>query len=198
MKRYLQRFMTHTEKGFNIFNCVLKIKKYIVLAFFLFLLFFTLGYIHSLIAPELLDQMVEGLDPLVEKLASLSNWQFALIIFFNNTLKVLLSMFLGVFFGIIPFFFLAFNGYILGVVATGVDLHIFFASIGPHGILEIPAFLIGAGMGLSLGFKVLKHGKSVKVDWGELKQLTILIIIMLLLASLIETYITPIIINLLI
>lgn len=180
------------------FNCVFKIKKYIVLAFFFFLISFTLGYIHSLIAPDLLDQMIEGLSPLVEKLTSLPNWQLALIIFFNNVLKVLLSMFLGIFFGIIPFFFLVLNGYVLGVVATGVDLNIFFASIAPHGILEIPALLIGVGMGFSLGFRALKYGKSIEIDRGELKKLTILIVIMLLLASLIETYITPIIINLLI
>jgi len=177
--------------------CVLKIKRYIILASFLFVVFFTFGYIHGLISPDLLDEMVKELSFLTEKLISLPNWQFALVIFLNNTLKVLLSMFLGVFFGIIPFFFLVFNAYVLGVVATGVDLHIFFAAIGPHGILEIPAFLIGAGVGLYLGAKFIKN-RIFRINFKEFKSVALLIIVMLFLAALIEVYITPSIINLVI
>jgi len=76
-------------------------------------------------------------------------------IFLNNALKSILIIYAGVFFGVLPLFFLIINGMVIGYLAelqvqTG-QLGLFMKGIVPHGIIEIPAIIIACAYGLKLG-----------------------------------------------
>ncbi|MEM2929809.1 MAG: stage II sporulation protein M [Thermoproteota archaeon] len=95
---------------------------------------------------------------------------------------------------------LVFNGFILGVVEDIVqNLPMFLAAILPHGIIELPAFLVAGSAGLSLGvefLKALKRG-SLSSDPGLNRALrrTVYIVFGLvpvfILAGMIEALVTP-------
>lgn len=148
-----------------------------------------------------------------------------LIIFLNNALKSLAVIILGAGFGIIPLFFVAINGQAIGTVVyifteeKGVPYVL--AALLPHGIIEIPVILISAGIGVKIGYRAylsLKEGgadfeqglpfaiwfylKKIKMDLTpELKQGTGFylrwLLPMLFLAAMVESSVTPLIINLL-
>mgnify|MGYP002623493888 CR=1 FL=1 len=127
---------------------------YSSLVFFTAMLF---GYYTALTHTE---EALKAFAELAEELASfvtLGPVTIFLLIFFNNAIKTFLVMILGVFFGILPLFFLLINGYVLGVVAYLQTLEIggwgVFWGLFPHGVIEIPALLIGASYGLWLGKK---------------------------------------------
>ncbi|MDR2873366.1 MAG: stage II sporulation protein M [Methanobrevibacter sp.] len=70
-------------------------------------------------------------------------------IFLNNLKAILIEYAGGIFFGILTFFILVFNGLFIGYFGFKVvDLKLFLVGIAPHGIFEIPAVIIGAAAGL--------------------------------------------------
>ncbi len=119
-------------------------------------------------------------------------------IFQNNWTAALLTMFLGIFWGIVPLFAVALNFFILGFIGSvfffaGPDLTEmllglvnYFLAILPHGIFEIPALLIAAAFGLRLGFSWAGWRTTWKQSFGIIPLLTIL----LFFASLVEVFIT--------
>jgi len=125
------------------------------------------------------------------------------ILFLNNTFASLQVMVLGVLLGIAPLFSAMANGAILGTVAFQLTnefaqpLPLLLAGILPHGVFEIPAFLVSVALGLKLGYHLIfplpGHSRSASIK-GIFKEISIVlptIILMLFLAALIEVYITP-------
>lgn len=122
-------------------------------------------------------------------------------LFLNN----LRASFLMVVLGLIPFLFLpAFalleNAVIIGVIgATGMDWKTFAVGILPHGIFEIPAILLATTLGfylcLQLVLKIVSPKRkeiSLKLAFSDTVRCYILVIVpLLLVAALIESYITP-------
>lgn len=116
-------------------------------------------------------------------------------------------------------------GYVLNISAvTGLSpLAMFVYGILPHGILELPAILFAGGIGIFLGLRFLhwlfgrgqffahlfgNQRESVGEFWREkglpiftrrlkgVLQLAVMLILTLLLAAMIESFITPILIEL--
>lgn len=118
----------------------------------------------------------------------------------NNIKVTLNSVALGLTAGIGTFFVLAFNGLMLGAlagVATNekVDL-LFWAVILPHGILELTAICIAGGAGLLLARAIYAPGDlprrdALKIGGGEAARLMMGVAMMLVVAGLIEGFITP-------
>ncbi|MDD3407221.1 MAG: stage II sporulation protein M [Methanomicrobium sp.] len=130
----------------------------------------------------------------------------SLKLFLNNLEASLLLFIGGATFGLLTLFILMTNGMIIGfVISYASDLKgalPIMASLIPHGIMEIPAFLIAAGLGLLLSdslYSELKgHGDAAE-DAKILAGKFIMIVIPLLaLAAVTEAFITPQIINLVI
>ena len=92
------------------------------------------------------------------------------------------------------------NGLILGVVSYSIvaDYSLPFLLVGivPHGVLELPAAIVGAGIGLMLGDKVM--GNVFRGEKNEIRKETkkaILFIIkflvpIILIAAFIEIFVT--------
>ena len=67
----------------------------------------------------------------------------------------------------------------------------------PHGIFEIPAFIISAAFGLKLGYHLIfpltgkKRGESLVTIWREYWSVFPLIMNLLILAAIVEVLVTP-------
>jgi len=126
-----------------------------------------------------------------------------LIIFTNNSAVSFLAMILGVFLGIFPILVIALNGIVIGVVSLNfIESHgLQYLLLGtlPHGVIEIPVFLLSAGIGLKLGYKsfrkiAFKEEGIVEEVRKGIKLFLIFILPMIFLAALIESFVTPLLI----
>ncbi|MEM2276516.1 MAG: stage II sporulation protein M, partial [Thermoproteota archaeon] len=126
----------------------------------------------------------------------------ALDISFHNWQVSLATAFSGLVFIVPVLTTLFFNGFILGVVEDIVqNPTMFLAAILPHGIIELPAFIISGSIGLNIGFIFLNALKKRNVSSNEvfhenLKKAIYIIISLIplfLVAGIIETFITPLI-----
>lgn len=132
----------------------------------------------------------------------LSKWQLAGAIFLNNSIKSAAAIFLGALLGLVPVIFLVINGVALGAIVTvslgsrGVWQSAM--AIVPHGVIELPAVLLATSIGLLLGGHVLKRlaRRPLPPLTEELalasRFLFRVIVPLLLLAALIEAYLTPV------
>ncbi|MGA9174541.1 MAG: stage II sporulation protein M [Thermoactinomyces sp.] len=130
-----------------------------------------------------------------------------LTIFTNNLLASLTMIGMGIFLGIVPFFAMLTNGLMLGVTLhlAATESHaspffVFFTTILPHGIVELPAAILAAAFGIRLGMAVIRRFFSFlspalmersKAEWQGIRQRIIPILLtiglLLLVAALIET-----------
>lgn len=126
----------------------------------------------------------------------------------NNLEACLISALLGM----IPFLFLpmvslVMNGAIIGVMGAfmqygGVPMTAFAAGLIPHGIFEIPALLLSMALGCYICWQITKKmiGKNPELNMLDLAlpvlRIYILIIVpLILIAGVVEAYITPMVMN---
>ncbi len=149
-------------------------------------------YANSDAALALSENLSSSLSPLRE----LGAFPLLFFIFFNNAIKALLVIILG----IVPFVFsgsfILLNGFILGVVvnhaieARGLE----FTLLGllPHGVLELSAILVSSALGFQIGraFIASLQGKKSNVERqfkGSLVLYLKFILPALFVAALVET-----------
>ncbi len=159
------------------------------------------GYSYAKLEPGL----EEGLKQFFETFKDfLSNpVTLMLIIFANNASKALIAMLAGFFFGIFPVIFVALNGYIIGAVVSlrepemgmlGVVI-----AILPHGLFEIPAIILACAYGMWLGYRFYRSlfaGEEFKPHLMQALRVYVRIILpVLLLAAMIEAFITPLLVH---
>lgn len=129
-------------------------------------------------------------------------------IFFHNLLATTVIIVFGaMFFGIYPFFTILINGMMLGttlLMATkesGENPWVIFAhSILPHGIMELPAVVMAAGIGVHLGVAIFrrllsfflpKRLEASIAEWKIIRERLIpnlvTIVILLFCAAIVET-----------
>lgn len=118
----------------------------------------------------------------------------------NNIRVTIMAVAFGVTAGIGTALVLLTNGLMIGGlagVATNVDADLlFWAVILPHGVLELTAICIAGGAGLMLGRAVWSPGDlprrdALKIAGSEAVQLLAGVAVLLIIAGLIEGYITP-------
>lgn len=173
------------------------------------LLFFVLstiaGYTYYSMDPSLSLNSLGGLEELAEKLQGLSAIEIMLFIFANNAIKMFFSIILGAILGIVPLIFLIMNGFILGIFANYMSVEngalFVIAGLTPHGIIEIPMLVISSAVGMKIGYTALQALLSKPVDLKEeiikgIKFYLHWLFPLILLAAIIETFITPVIIYL--
>lgn len=165
-----------------------------------------LGMLLGIIAPKGTGPITD--DPLFD---AIDQWvQFyvpytpftVLFLFAKNTLTAAISFFLAPVI-IIPPGVLLLNGYTIGFLGSAIaeqkSLLLAFQALAPHGIFEVPALIFAAAGGLRFGVALYKKiALSVKnVDYpirGEFMgslRLFLIAIVLLLIAAVMETYVTP-------
>jgi stage II sporulation protein M len=148
----------------------------------------------------MLNDLVQSLS----QFGSLSPVVLFIVIFLNNTIKSLLAIVLGIALGIPPLIFLCFNGFTIGAIVaalqTRVSTTLIIASLAPHGIIEIFALILATALGFKIGFESIKYitNKQSAVKM-QLRQSLIIyakwILVMFLVAALIETFATPLLVE---
>lgn len=119
----------------------------------------------------------------------------------TNNIKVSAQAFAtGIFLGIGTIYVLILNGLLLGGLASlytsGGLASYFWSLILPHGGIELLCVFIAGGAGMMIGHSLLVPGNysrrdSLIIEGGKAIRLVLGIVPMLVIAGLIETYITP-------
>jgi len=177
------------------------LRKPIAITVPVFIVFLVVG---AMLPRSLQETFTETLGRQFAPMVNLPPLIVMITIFLNNALKSFVAMLLGVFFGIAPLTFVAINGLIIGLVmsmftqAQGPLATV--AAVLPHGVIEVPAFIVSSAMGVRLGisfYRRLKgeHGLGAEITAAILFFLMYLVPAFLV-AAFIETYITPVILSL--
>jgi stage II sporulation protein M len=178
----------------------ISLKSLFVLSIVVFFVSALAGYVYTSMNPASADMSLQELQNLVDIIKELSPLQIMLFIFLNNALKSLAVILLGVSIGVIPLLFLAYNGYVLGAVAyvTGAKEGLSFVllAIIPHGLIELPMIFISVAIGVRIGLTTLARlrGQTVSVKQEITAGVAVFIRFvapLLLVASVIETFVTP-------
>ncbi|MDI6811347.1 MAG: stage II sporulation protein M [archaeon] len=168
-----------------------------------YLLFVSLIFIGSIVLgyvgfmSELFTESFEWIQQLSEGLKDFTllypSWvifvAFFIVIFLNNAFTCFLNIITGPLIGIFPLFSAALNGGLIGWFAQEEGL-IIFLTIVPHGMFEIPAYLLSVAIGLRVAREVLKRreARRLKMRLGEgLRVYLILIVPLLIIAALVES-----------
>lgn len=194
------RFSLKTINGMH----TMSLKLLIIIMFSLFLFGILLGVLTASYLlqfnPRLVEDVVNQIRHTIGFAPKPYTIETALNIFIRNTSVTLLTMALG-FLIVVPGLIIFINGTIVGFLAYVVtyisgSIIISLASLIPHGIVEVPAILIAAALGTRIGIDLWRYViKRKKIDTtktlGTVIKILMITISLLALASIIETYITP-------
>lgn len=185
-------------------------------------LFAVLGFVHAAINPRLAEtvlgpRMSAGIQTSLEAAREQSDLGLAaqikpseriaawLQITLNNWGVSFRAALFGIAGGLITFIIVAFNGYMLGVVAyiymytsPGIDINLplyFWAGIAPHGSIELPAITIAGAAGMLLGLSWLfpgqrSRGEALRFALADFWKLVQVCLLTLIAAGLIEGFVT--------
>lgn len=177
-----------------------QISKFVTTASVLFLMSIIFGYWLSIKNAQEVESALQQTLAQFANIKNLNAFLIFLFIFLNNAIKGFFVVLTGIFFGIVPLFFVFLNGELIGFVLgishlKGLGIGRVIVGIAPHGILEIPAIMLSAGYGLWLGYRfflfILRREPFEIYFNFALKKYFTLILPMLFLAALIEAFITP-------
>lgn len=190
------------KEGF--FNYVNFIRPYVLLITFVFFAAAFAGYAYSASVPEISEMVMEEFEAQFGGILSLHPLLIMLIIFLNNAFVSLLFLVMGLGLGVLPVLFVAFNGYVVGVlshlVAQERGLLFILLALVPHGIIELPMVFLAAGIGLRLGHQVLAallgRPTEIKKEFKDgIRFYFHWIVPLLFVAAVIETFITPLLLS---
>ena len=167
-----------------------------------FLVLLVLAYIAGRLFPDIPVSVISAFN---EDIAGSGIVQedgsFNVLALFTNNLR---AMLLGVLYGFIPFLYLpalalGVNAAILGMLASLIDGQWLLLAAGtlPHGIFELPALFLSLAAGLCLckniNAYIRKNEKGImKPLLLNILRVTVLLVLpLLVIAAVMETYVTP-------
>ncbi len=174
------------------FDYLKESRKYIYAILILFFIFVLMGFFVPA-PPGVYEKILEFIKDILEKTQGMDALELISFIFFNNLKVSILSIVLGILFGVIPIAFSITNGYLLGFVAsiTVQEEGIFvLLRLLPHGIFELPAVFISLALGLRLGLYFFMEQKE-KLSNNLLNTLRVFVFVilpLLVIAAIIEGY----------
>jgi len=180
-------------------------KKWLIIATSLF----GAGFILGLVTPpgifSPLDNALAGLNELADFLAPLPQFAILVIIFITNVSTLLVSFLLSPIFCLWPILVLILNGWLLAFVSAAVvqqkSLGFILAGLLPHGVFELPAFIIGEAAALSIGTTIIlalfkkERRELILPNLKQNLRYLLIALALLLPAAIIETYITPLLLT---
>jgi stage II sporulation protein M len=172
---------------------------YILFVSLLFIGFIILGYMGGFMGflDALFSESFKWIQELSEGVKDVTGsyplWisflAFFIVIFLNNAFTCFLNIITGPLIGIFPLFSAMINGGLLGWVVHKEGF-VVFGAIAPHGMFELPAYVLSVAIGLRVAREVLKRRKErrLKITLEEgLRVYLILIVPLLIMAALIES-----------
>ena len=159
------------------------------------------GFSAPISIASLLSEDIAALEALAGLLASLPLGLVVVIIFIKNAFALLLSFVFSPIFCLLPILTLTLNGWLLAFISAIVSreesLGFVLAALLPHGIIELPALILGEAAALSFGTAVIlaifkKERRNLLLP--NLKRnvkYLVIALILLVPAAIIETFVTP-------
>ena len=162
-----------------------------------------LGFAAGMLFPDAAQQLLDRFAAQLGLSSNVPQSQMMATLFFNNVTASLLAML----YGLIPFvplsaLALGTNALLLGAFAAlyqhhGIGLGVYFIGILPHGIFELPALILSCALGLLIcrtGTEKLRKRSDVSFLRRVLdcnRVFLSFVAPLLLVAALVEAYITP-------
>lgn len=182
-----------------------KIKTINITLAVLFFISIIAGYALAESNSEKIEKIfIENLKDMVAPALKLPPLKLFEFIFLKNLVTAIIAVLSGLIFGFVPILVIIINGLILGIVSL-VFLREFgaivlLAGLAPHGIFEIPALIFSAASGIwlwqSIFRRIIYKEKTLTNEFKSIVNFLIIVIIpMLFIAALIESFITPHILN---
>lgn len=188
-------------------------RRYIGIAVLLMFMGGVIGYISADQFTEALRRMINGIKKSSEQVQTLT--ELFWFIFKNNVMVSISMIGFGIFlFGIYPAFSLIINGVVLGfflktLSSNGLSVgKVLVGGILPHGILELSVIILAGAVGIRFGVQLYEWFLAVLVPerrkaandrlYRLLEQLPLLfgvIVFGLFVAAIIETMVTPLVLD---
>lgn len=175
------------------------LKNYILFSSLVFTASALLGYAIARNYPAETQTIIEEIKKMFLFEKETTQWELFLFILENNITKLFIILPLGIFAGLIPFFSVFANGFLLGIFAQAVSQEtswlFFILGIMPHGTIEIPVLILSSAIGIRIGkvavYRLFSKKESFREEFAKAMKFFILVLIPLLfIAAFIETFIT--------
>jgi stage II sporulation protein M len=170
----------------------------------IFIIGIAAGIMVSIAMPAgIIDIFSEQLQAFDELGSSLGPFQIStlIFIFFKNALALLLSFAFSPLLCLLPLLAILLNSALISFISVLVveeeSLAYLLAGLLPHGIFEIPAFVIGEAAALSFGVATIlalfsrNSGMSLQNVFKRNLKYLLLAMVLLVPAAIMETYVTP-------
>lgn len=115
-------------------------------------------------------------------------------IFFHNWAAALLTAVSGIYTPLAPALVALINGFVLGFVVGIVGVKVAIVGIVPHGVIELPCFIVAVAAGIRLFFRLLSSERPAR----EIKKALLVaaaLMPFLLAAAFIEAFVTPVLLG---
>lgn len=176
------------------------LKRAVIVMFLLFFATLTVGWVGTAQHPQIGEELMKLFQKEVAtQVAGESNAEVFLKIFANNLEACILLFLGGASFGIATIFIMSLNGIVIGSIMEIVhDRHSWLfvaAAILPHGIFEIPAFILSGALGIlvaqSLVHEWYGSGDTAAEAYFHARRFIRTVIPLVLIAAFVEAFITP-------
>lgn len=161
MKREIKKKKTNfiIDNYKKSFDYLKESRKYVYAVVILFFVFILIGFFIPVPA-AIQEKILEFIKQILEQTEGMGVLELITFIFFNNLKVSILSIVLGILFGVVPIAFSITNGYLLGYIASLTAREegiLVLWRILPHGIFELPAVFISLALGLRIGYIFIQH-----------------------------------------
>ena len=183
----------------------LPIRTAAIIAIAAFLITGFLGVAIVRASPATGQQLIQFVqEQVMGKIDAHEPFSLAVFIFTNNMQACILLFLGGATLGVLTLFIIASNGIIIGGIMELVREQkgplFVAAAILPHGIFEIPSFIISASLGFILGTAMLAEwrgeGDAAETARAHARTFLFVVVPLVAIAAFIEAFITPQVIHL--
>jgi len=177
----------------------------IIITFLLFFATLTVGWVGSLQNPEVGENLLKLFEKEVAgQMMGDDPFDMAARLFINNIQACILLFLGGASFGILTIFIMSLNGIVIGAIMEIIHKDhswtFIAAALIPHGIFEIPAFILAGALGILLAQSLIAEWYGGADASGEAQNLARIFVVYVLplvvVAACVEAFITPVIIQL--
>jgi stage II sporulation protein M len=177
----------------------------LIVTFLLFFTTITVGWVGAAQNPSVGQDLLKLFEKEVAgQMDGTDPFEMCLQLFANNLQACVLLFLGGASFGILTIFIMSLNGIVIGAIMEIVhkDHTPLFvaAAILPHGIFEIPAFIIAGALGILLAQSLIAEwygSGDTAADARRFGRMFVLYVLPLVaIAACVEAFITPVVIHL--
>lgn len=177
----------------------------IIVTLLLFFTTVTVGWVGSAQNPAVGEELMKLFEKEVAgQMDGTDPSDMCIKLFFNNLQACILLFLGGATFGILTIFIMSLNGIVIGAIMELVSKEhtalFVAAAIVPHGVFEIPAFILSGALGILLAQSLIAEwygtGDSAVATHAFARLFLTVVLPLVAIAAVVEAFITPVVIHL--